>query len=266
MGERILVTGGTGMLGRLVVERLLDAGREVRVMSRRPQPAHDSARYEWATADLRSGQGAGEAVAGATVIVHCATAFGRRPEAQVARTLVEAAKRADQPHLVYVSIVGVDRVPLGYYQGKLTAERLIEDSGLPYTILRATQFHDLIRAVFATAAKAPVIPVPDLRFQSVDVGEVAARLTELALGEPAGRAPDFAGPQVRDARDLARTYLRATGRRRPILPVRWPGTAFRAYRQGAHLAPGHAAGEITFEEYLAAHPDPRSVSYRGRQR
>jgi uncharacterized protein YbjT (DUF2867 family) len=262
--ERILVTGGTGLLGRLVAARLVDAGRAVRVTSRRPRPAHDRVRYEWAIADLRSGQGAGEAVAGVRVIVHCATAFGRGTEVDVARAVVEAAQRAESPHLVYISIVGVDRVPLGYYRAKLAAERLIEHSGLPYTILRATQFHDLVRTLLAGAARAPVMLVPDFRFQPVDVGEVAVRLTELALGEPAGHAPDFAGPQVRDARDLARAYLRATGRRRAILPVRLPGTVFGAYRQGGNLAPEHAAGKITFEEYLTRHPDPRSVSYRGR--
>ncbi|WP_241255531.1 SDR family oxidoreductase [Candidatus Protofrankia californiensis] len=138
-------------------------------MSRRPRSADDSAGYAWATADLRSGHGAREAVAGVDVVVHCATASRRRLEAEIARTLLEAARRAGQPYLVYISIVGVDRVPLGYYQGKLAAERLVEESGLPYTILRATQFHDLLRAVFAGAARLPAVPLPDLRFQPIDV-------------------------------------------------------------------------------------------------
>nr|WP_205863221.1 NAD(P)H-binding protein [Planosporangium thailandense] len=261
-----MVTGGTGLLGRQVAVRLLAAGREVRVMSRRPRAAHDGGRYEWAIADLRSGRGVGEAVAGVDVIVHCATAFGRGAEVDVARTVVEAAQRADVPHLVYISIVGVDRVPLGYYRAKLAAERLIEHSGLPYTILRATQFHDLVRTMLAAAAKSPVMPVPDLSFQPVDVSEVATRLAELALGDPVAHAPDFAGPQVRAARELAGSYLRATGRRRPILPVRLPGMVFRAYRRGGNLAPEHAAGKITFEECLTRHADPTRVSYRGRLR
>jgi uncharacterized protein YbjT (DUF2867 family) len=160
VSERTLVTGGTGALGRVVVGRLLDAGRGVRVMSRRPRPVENNGRYGWATADLRFGNGVEEAVAEVDVIVHCATAFGRGREVHVARTVVKAAKRAGSPHLVYVSIVGVDRVPFGYYQGKLESERLIERSGLPYTILRATQFHGLVRTMFASMAKAPVMPVP----------------------------------------------------------------------------------------------------------
>jgi uncharacterized protein YbjT (DUF2867 family) len=270
---QILVTGGTGALGRVVVRRLLDAGQPVRVMSRRARPEDAGERYGWgadeagrpcgwATADLRTGQGAAEAVAGADVIVHCATDVRR--EVEVAGAVVGAAKATEGtgPHLVYVSIVGVDRVPYAYYRRKLAAERLIEQSGLPYSILRATQFHDLVRVVFAVAAKSPVMPVPATRCQPVDVREVAARLTELALGDPVGRAPDFGGPRVRDPRDLAGAYLAAAGQRRAVVPVRLPGTVFRAFREGGHLAPDQAVGEIGFEQYLAEHPAPRSTSYR----
>jgi uncharacterized protein YbjT (DUF2867 family) len=262
--EQIVVTGGAGMLGAQVVARLLDAGHEVRVVSRRPRPAEDTTRHGWATADLASGQGVADAVAGADVIVHCATTMiGRKSEIALTANLVDAARQAGGPHLVYISIVGVDRVPFGYYEGKLGSERLIERSGLPYTILRATQFHDLLRTVFAIAAKSPVMPVLDIPFQPVDASEVADRLASLALDEPAGRAPDMGGPQVRSARQLAQVYLRATGRSRTLLPVRLPGKVFRAYRDGGHLAPEHATGTITFADYLAAHPNPRAGSYRG---
>ncbi|MEV4757316.1 NAD(P)H-binding protein [Micromonospora sp. NPDC049559] len=258
MRDQILVTGASGLLGHLLVRRLREAGRPVRATSRHPRPAGADPGLTWARADLRAGTGVREAVAGAGAIVHCATASGRRSEVELARTLVEAARDAGSPHLLYVSIVGVDRVPLGYYQGKLAAERLVERSGLPYTILRATQFHDLLRVVLARAAAVPVMPVPDLRFQPVDAGEVADRLAELALGDPAGRAPDLAGPEVRHTRDLARAYLAATGRRRPMVPVRLPGRTFRAFRAGGHLAPEHATGRVTFEEHLARFAGLRS--------
>ena len=124
----VLVTGGTGTLGRVVVARLLDAGRDARVASRRPGAAT-------AVADLRSGAGVDEAVAGADAMVHCATTSGAADVA-VTRTLVDAARRADTPHLVFISIVGVDGIPLGYYRAKLAAERVIEDAGLGWTILR----------------------------------------------------------------------------------------------------------------------------------
>jgi uncharacterized protein YbjT (DUF2867 family) len=117
-------------------------------------------------------------------------------------------------------------------------------------VLRATQFHDLIAALLRMLAKQPVLAVPSLSFQPVDVREVGERLASLALGQPAGRAPDFGGPQVRPLPDLARSYLAIAGKRRPILPVRLPGRVFRAYRAGSHLAPEHADGTVTFEQYL----------------
>jgi uncharacterized protein YbjT (DUF2867 family) len=260
MDEPIAVTGGTGLLGREVVRRLREAGRGVRVVSRRPAPAGQDG-DGWATADLRTGEGVAAALAGTAAVVHCATTGRRGQEVAFARTLVEAGA----PHLLYVSIVGVDRVPLGYYRGKLAAERLIEKSGLPYTILRATQFHDLARTVLAWAAKAPVMLVPGFPVQPVDAGDVAARLAGLATGEPGGRVPDLGGPAVREFRELAAAYLRATGRRRPVAALRLPGSTFRAFRDGGLLTPDHPTGTVTFEEYLAAHPAPRRLSYRGRR-
>jgi len=267
VGQRILVTGGTGVLGRAVVERLLETGCTVRVASRRARPAGDGGRYEWAVVDLLSGRGAEKAMAGVDVVVHCASPLrGRTKEVRVACTVVDAAKRAGSPHVLYVSIVGVDRIPFGYYKGKLAAERLFTDSGLPHTILRATQFHDLVRTLFAATAKAPVMLVPGFGFQPIDVRDVADRLAELARGEPRGRVADIGGPQARQAKDLARSYLTATGRRRLVVPVRLPGATFRAFRQGGNLTAERVPGKITFEEYLAEHAEPVAVSYRGHRR
>lgn len=249
--ERILVTGGTGQLGSAVVAALRTAGEQVRVLSRRRSP-------EYATGDLRTGRGIDTAVAGAGVIVHCATDFRR--ETRLARRLVEAARWSGAQHLVYVSIVGVDRIPLGYYRAKYETERLIADSGLPHTILRATQFHALVRTLFAAGSRLPAVPVPRIRFQPVDVRDVAARLATLAAGDPVGRADDFGGPEVLDAADLARAVA---GQERRILPVRLPGALFRGFADGANLTPEHADGKITFAEYLAEQPDAGSLRYRG---
>lgn len=246
----ILVTGGTGTLGRAVVRELASAGREVRVLSRRPQP-NTRPPVGWTTGDLRSGTGIDAAVDGAGVIIHCATTNGRGDVAAT-RRLVEAARRARDPHLVYISIVGVDAVPLFYYRAKLETERLLQSSGLPWTILRTTQFHDLIVWMCSAQRWSPVTVVPaGVSFQPIHVPEVACRLVELATGTPAGRVPDIGGPQVRGAHELARAWSRATGRRRPVLPVRLPGKIFRGYRDGGHLTPKHAVGRVTFEEFLA---------------
>lgn len=246
----VLVTGGKGTLGRAVVQRLLSAGREARVLSRRPQPA-EATPYTWMTGDLLGGDGIDAAVAGVDAIIHCATTNGRG-DVDAARRLIEAAQRFDRPHLVYISIVGIEEVPMPYYRAKFEVEQLIVESGLPWTILRATQFHDLIAWLFSVQWWLPVIMVPSgVSVQPIDVREVADRLVELAGGTPAGRVPDMGGPQVRSLADLARSSLRASGRRRPLLPVRVPGKAFRGYLDGGHLTPGCAVGRITFEEFLA---------------
>jgi uncharacterized protein YbjT (DUF2867 family) len=250
---RILVTGGTGQLGGAVVARLRAAGDEVRVLSRRAGP-------DVVRGDLRTGRGIDSAVSGVDVVVHCATDF--RHETAIARTLIEAARWAGGPHLVYVSIVGVDRVPLGYYRTKHETEQVLAASGLPVTILRATQFHALVRTLFAGASRLPVLPVPRISFQPVDVRDVAERLADLALGDPAGRVGDFGGPEILSAAELAQAVAEASGRRRRIVPLSVPGETFRAYAGGGHLAPDHRDGKITFAQYLADLADPGVLRYR----
>ena len=247
----ILVTGGTGTLGRALVPRLAAAGHQVKVLSRRPRPA-DTGPERWATGDLKRNEGLAAAATGAEVIVHCATSLAGGDTAAT-RNLITAARQAGSPHLVYISIAGIDRVQFGYYRAKLATEQLIAQSGLPWTVLRATQFHDLILRLFTAQARLPVLLVPrGFRFQPVEVSEVAARLAELASGPPAGRAPDLGGPQIRPVGDLARSYLRASGRRRALLPVPLPGAAAAAFRRGGNLVPEHAAGRVTFEDFLGS--------------
>jgi uncharacterized protein YbjT (DUF2867 family) len=251
----VLVTGGTGTLGRLVTARLRHAGREVRVLSRQTRPASDG--VESVTGDLATGAGIESAVHGAGTIVHCAG--GPKGDDVLARTLVRAASRAGTPHLVFISVVGADRIPVvsrmdrlmyGYFGFKGAAERVVADSGLPFTTLRATQFHDLVLTMAQALTRLPVVPAPALRFQPIEAAEVADRLTELALGEPAGLVPDMGGPRAHPVADLIRSYLSASGRRRVLVPVRQPGGAARALRDGANLAPDHAVGRRTWEEFL----------------
>ncbi|MFJ8036299.1 SDR family oxidoreductase [Streptomyces sp. NPDC096032] len=239
----ILVTGGTGTLGRVVTDELRAGGHEVRVLSRHARPY---------AVDLREGgPGLDTALAGVETVVHCASS-PRGGDEKAAAHLIEAARRASVGHLLYISIVGVDRVPFGYYRSKLAVERQIEDSGLGWTVLRTTQFHDLVVSVLRGLAKSPVLVLPaGVPDQPVEVTEVAGRLAELAVGAPAGRVPDMGGPQVRSFDSLARSYLRATGRRRPIVRLPLFGKAYGAFRAGGHLAPDHAVGKVSFEQHLA---------------
>ena len=254
---RILVTGGTGTLGRLVVPRLRDAGHTVRVLSRGGREAPGG--IELVTGDLGTGAGIDAAVEGAEVIVHCAGTT--KGDEDKTRNLVRAAARAGTRHLVHISVVGADRVPVAsgvdramfaYFASKRAAEQVVADSGLPWTTLRATQFHQSFLALARQMARLPVVPVAaGFRFQPVDAVDVADRLTELALATPAGLVPDLAGPRVYGMDALIREYLRASGKHRPLLPIRLPGKAARAIRAGANLAPGRAVGRRTWEQFLA---------------
>ena len=257
MNLPILITGGTGTLGSHVVPLLRDAGPKVRVLSRRRHEFDDG--VEGLTGDLATGEGVDEAVDGVGTIVHLAGSS--KGDDLKTRTLVDAATRAGKPHLVYISVVGADRVPVvsradramfGYFAAKLASEGIVAGSGLPWTTFRATQFHDLAFATVQQMAKLPVVPVPSgVRFQPVDTGEVAQRLVELSLAEPAGLVPDIAGPRVYEMKELIRSYLTATGKRRLLMPARLPGRAARAMRDGANLAPDRAVGQRTWEDFLA---------------
>jgi uncharacterized protein YbjT (DUF2867 family) len=261
MASSILVTGGTGTLGRLLVPRLRDAGAVVRALSRRPHAGEEG--IEFTIGDLATGAGLDSAVAGVTTVVHCASNYKGDPAAT--RNLVRAALRAGRPHIVYISIVGIDaapirglaRLPFGYLASKLETERIISGSGLPWTTLRVTQFYDLIFMGAGGITKLPVVPVPaGMRFQPIDTADVADAMAKLALGEPAGRVPDIGGPQAMTFADLIETYMHVSGGRRPIVQIPMPGRFARAIRNGALLVPAdatpeRAAGRRTWEEFLA---------------
>jgi uncharacterized protein YbjT (DUF2867 family) len=262
MAATILVTGGTGTLGRLLVARLTDAGRSVRVLSRSHHDDTDG--VEFATGDLLTGDGLANAVDGIATIVHCASSY--KGDAIAAQNLLRAvaAARPGVTHLVYISIVGIDgapitgmaRRPLSYPLAKLEVERLIESSGIPWTTLRATQFYSLVFTGARSMTKLPLVPVPGgLRFQPIDEGDVAKRLAELTLGAPAGRAPDIGGPQVATFAGLFRIYLQIRHRRRLMVPIRMPGRFARAMRKGSYLVPAdlkpeNATGRRTWEQYV----------------
>ena len=266
MASPMLVTGGTGTLGRLLVPLLRDAGCDVRVLSRHAHAA--TAGIEFVTGDLARDQGIDAAVKGTEIIVHCGGSA--KGDQDKTRNLVRAASKARISHLVYISVVGADRIPVvsgvnramfGYFGAKLAAEHVVANSGLPWTTLRATQFHDAFLIMGKQMAKMPFVPVfAGVRFQPIDAGEVAARLVELALGQPAGLVPEMAGPRVYPMADLLHGYLAARGKHRPIMPMRLPGKAARAVRAGANLSPNRAVGRLTWEAFLTERVGSAAIS------
>lgn len=250
MASTVLVTGGTGTLGGHVVPLLVDAGHPVRVLSRHGREGGGG--VEYVAADLLRSEGLDLAVEGADIVLHLAG--GPKGDDEATRNLVGAASRTGVRHFVYVSVIGAERVPLAWFGTKLASEQAVRTSGIPWTGLRAAQFYDLILLMAQKMTKLPVVPVPaGLRFQPVDSRDVADRLVQLALDEPSGQAPDLAGPKAYAMGDLIRTYLKARGARRLLVPVPMPGKVGRAYRAGENLCLDGTAtlGERTWEDFLA---------------
>jgi uncharacterized protein YbjT (DUF2867 family) len=220
----------------------------VRAMSRHDHPDDD---VHWHRGDLLTGDGLDEALDGVDVILHCATQPTGDKDVASMQNLLGAALLAAVSHVVYISIVGVDRIPLPYYKTKLRVEQVLATSDVGHTVLRATQFHDLISMMFRVQRLSPVLlALRGVNFQPIDTSDVAARLVELADAEPAQRAPDIGGPEIRSHVDLARAYLAARGSRRPVAALPVPGKIAAGYRAGAHLAPQNPLGSVRFEDYL----------------
>ena len=239
-----LVTGATGTLGTPTVARLRDAGHDVRALSRRTGPG-------LTTGDLRTGEGLPVALTGADTVVHLATGPRGKGDVEATRTLLTAAADAGVTHLVLISIVGIDDIPLPYYRDKVVIERLVVESGLPFSILRATQFHEFVAGLLQAQRLMPVLAAPAIPLQPIAVDEVAARLVELVDAGPSGRVPDVGGPEQHQLPDLARVWAAAQGTRRPVVPVRLPGKILAAYRAGHALVPGQPYGHGTFAEHVA---------------
>ncbi len=238
----VLVTGSTGTLGKPTTAQLTEAGHDVRALSRKPGSGMTAG-------DLLTGSGISGAMAGADVVVHLST--GRRDVDQ-AKTAIDEAKQAGVKHFVLISIVGIERIPLGYYKGKVQIEEYLVASGVPFTTLRATQFHQFVETIFLAQKFSPLILAPRFSFQPIAVDEVAQRLVELAGASPAGRVSDIGGPEQLTARELAREWKSRSGSRRAIWNLHLPGKTVAGFSGGHNLVPGKPFGHTTFREYLDA--------------
>ncbi|HEX4307318.1 MAG TPA: NAD(P)H-binding protein [Solirubrobacterales bacterium] len=246
----IAVVGGTGTLGSLVVADLLGRGERVAVLSRRPAGAPAGA--EHCRVDLTSGEGLDLALDGVTAVIDAANSQKAAEETLVAGTarLLEAGARAGVRNHVAISIVGIDRVPISYYKAKLAQEEAILAGEVPWTLLRATQFHQLLDSTLAGAARFGLRPTGRIKVQPIDPAVVAARLADAALTAPAGRLPDLGGPRVQTLGELSATWAAARGGHR--VPVRVPawGKIGKALAAGALCDERGAAPGEDFEEWL----------------
>jgi uncharacterized protein YbjT (DUF2867 family) len=254
---RILVTGGTGTLGREVVQQLLEQGSAVRVVSRGERPALIPPGIEWFQADFATGVDLTAAVTDVDIVIHTASNVGKAKQVDVdgTRALLVAARGAGVQHLVYVSIVGIDRIPLPYYRHKLEAEQLVRDARLPWTILRATQFHQLLDTQLSLANRLPLMVLPtDLRFQPIDPTEVATRLVQIANVGPQHDVREIGGPEVLTLGELAHTWLTAHGLKRRMVHVPLPGKIAHALRSGFNTCPDHCYGTVRWTDWIPRTP------------
>jgi len=247
----VLVTGACGVLGSRVCAELASRGHAVRAACRHDTSVPDT--VSRVPLDLATGEGLPDAVDGADAIVHCAT--DRRRHRRVDRDgtrLLAAAARAGGAHLVYPGIVGADLVPLPYLRSKVAAEEAVAGSGLPWSVLRSTDFHHHVWGLMARRARRPVMVVPaGMRHQPIDPQVVARRLVDLVEAGPAGRVADIGGPRRYEAAALARSYLAAAGMRRLVVRVNQPGIAGAALRAGANLV-GEAVTEgASWNDFVA---------------
>lgn len=250
--KRVLLTGGTGMLGRELVPRLQAAGYLVRLMSRRaPRPGQDEG-LEWARASLEKGTGLAQAMDGANAVIHAATnPVKRQVDVDGTQRLLDRARSAGVDHFVYISIVGIDQIDFSYYKNKLDAERLIEASPMPWSILRATQFHEFIDRLLRPLTRLPLVFLPkNWQFQVISAGEAAGHLVAALEQGPSGRLPDIGGPEVLRLEEMARLWLSARGMRRRLIHLHLPGGLSAGFRQALNTAPNNLAGTITWSQWL----------------
>ena len=213
---KIAIAGGTGTVGQKIVAEARRRGHDTSVLARA------------AGADLITGVGVDAALEGADAVIdaasvgtlsaQAATTFFRTASA----TLLAAAARAGATHAILLSIVGIDRNPHGYYAGKVAQEEIYRSASLPWTIVRATQFHEFAAQVAGQARLGPVQLAPRARVQPIAAAEVAAHLVDLVEDAPRGRAEDIAGPREEELADMIRAWVQHQGRRGPVIPVSLP--------------------------------------------
>ncbi len=246
---KVAVVGGTGVVGRHVVEHLHRAGHEGIALARSTG------------VNVITGEGLDRALRGAQVVIDVSNVKAITQAASekffraATSNLLDAGTKAGIEHFVVLSIVGCDRVDLGYYMGKRVHEAVALSGPLPVSVLRATQFHEFPGQLLERAPGGPFLPVPRMRSQPIAAREVAEALVEVALASPAGMAGDIAGPEVHAMPDLARLVLRSRGSRRVVVPFRLLGATGKALAAGGLLPDGDGRrGRQTFAEWLSEQP------------
>jgi uncharacterized protein YbjT (DUF2867 family) len=252
----VAVVGGTGSVGALAVDELVARGDQVRVLSRRApkEPAPGTSHHR---VDLATGEGLVEALTGVEAAVDASNDTRRAKDVLVegSRRMLAAEADAGVRHHVGISIVGCDRVPMGYYKAKVAQEQVIAAAPVSWSLLRATQFHTLLATLFEAAERFRVVPAGKARLQPIAPEIVAERIADAVHDGPRGRLPDVAGPEIRNLTHFANAWRAHAGRGAMPLPIPMVGPIGKPLREDALCDAAAAAGGPTFEEWLRQRPD-----------
>lgn len=246
----ILITGSTGQLGTSLINKLKSSHYNVKLTSRRKPEGTVS--FKWVYSDLMSGEGFEEAVKDVDVIIHAATSpMKNSKNVDVSGFEKFLSKLEHIKHFIYPSIVGIDEIPFTYYRHKLEAEKVLQKSFIPYTIVRATQFHSFVDQLLLSKPLMKRYFVPgNIKFQSVDVDDFADHLISLIEKAPQGNIDDFCGPEIMTLREMAEMKIRINNETNKVLSLSLPGKLYKALLEGKNTNHNQKIGKVTFEEYL----------------
>lgn len=257
---KLAVVGGTGVLGRAVVEQALGRGDEVRIISRSTPAVGTSSGVEhWAMDLSQPGEATSArlvaALEGVEAVIEAAnsTRAARQVLIEGGKALLAAEAVAGVGHHVQISIIGCDRVPYSYYRVKAEQEQMVAAGPVPWSLIRASQFHNLLDGAFAAASKLRIRPVAAALVQPVEVSVVAARMVDAAHSGPAGVLQEVAGPEILTVGRLSAIWRDARGRHLFPVPVPMVGRMGRELKAGALCNEAAAAGGPGFAEWLADH-------------
>jgi uncharacterized protein YbjT (DUF2867 family) len=250
MDLKILITGSTGQLGSALLQQLKSTEYNVKITSRRKPES--TGQFEWVYSDLVSGEGLEEAVKDVDVIIHTATSPMKNSKIVDVSAFGKFVSNLPHiKHFIYPSIVGIEDIPFKYYRHKYEAEELVKNSIIPYSIVRATQFHSFVENTLISKPFFKRYFVPgSIKFQSVDVGEFANHLIRLIDKGPQGKTDDFGGPDILSLREMAELKIKINNETNKVVSFSLPGKLYDAFFEGKNTNDTQRIGKITFEEFL----------------
>lgn len=246
---KVLVTGATGQLGLALLKQLKDTEYQIKITSRRKL---ENFNFEWVYSDFLTGEGLEEAIRDVDVIIHAVTSPRKNSDmidVSGLKQLLEMSQ--DIKHFIFPSIVGIEDIPMKYYRNKYQAEKLLKNSSISHTIVRATQFHSFVENLFLSKPLFKRYFVPgNIKFQCVDVDEFAAHLIQLINVGPQGKTDDFGGPEILSLKEMAELKIKVNKESNNVFNLSFPGKIYKSFLEGNNINEHQKVGKITFEEYL----------------